>query len=99
MFVKSQYQTLFAYLWHIRSKPLKCAEQLSLRDYQDNPGYGHGSIYSLFFHLLRTEQSWRLGLETGKQVPLLRLRISQLSRRFTQVSSKSNQIGKSYWNN
>jgi uncharacterized damage-inducible protein DinB len=71
MSLKSQYQTLYAYHWYTRSRLFQRAQQLSLSDYQENPGYGHGSIHSLFFHLLRTEQSWRLGLETGKRLPPL----------------------------
>ena len=47
---------------------IACAARLSEADYLLNPGYGHGSIHDLLFHLLRTDQAWRLGLEMGKQV-------------------------------
>ncbi len=50
---------------------ITCAARLSEADYLQNPGYGHGSIHDLLFHLLRTDQAWRLGLETGKQLPPL----------------------------
>ena len=69
MFAKNQFQILFAYHWQIRSRLLVTASQLSEPDINHNPGYGHGSIRELFFHLLRTENRWRLGLETGLQLP------------------------------
>jgi uncharacterized damage-inducible protein DinB len=37
-------------------------------DYKDRPGYGQGSIHDLFYHLMRTFNSWRRGLETGKRL-------------------------------
>ena len=64
---QSQYQTLFAYHWHTAQRLMVCAAKLSDADDTDNPGYGHGSIHDLLFHLLRTDRSWRLALETGKQ--------------------------------
>ena len=64
---QSQYQTLFAYHRHTTQRLLECAAKLSGADYTHNPGYGHGSIHDLLFHLLRTDRSWRLALETGKQ--------------------------------
>ncbi len=67
MFSQSQFQTLFAYHWHTTRRLIACAAKLDEADYQDNPGYGHGSIHDLLFHLLRTDQGWRLGLETGRQ--------------------------------
>jgi uncharacterized damage-inducible protein DinB len=72
MFIKSQFQTLFAYHWHTNRRLMECAAKLSEADYIANPGYGHGSIHDLLFHLLRTDQGWRLGLETGRQVSPLR---------------------------
>jgi uncharacterized damage-inducible protein DinB len=68
MFSQSQFQTLFAYHWHIRSRLLACAAQLSETEYHAHPGYSHGAIHDLLFHLLRTEHSWRIGLETGQQM-------------------------------
>lgn len=44
------------------------ASKLGEAEYYENPGYGHGSIHDLLFHLLRTDQSWRLALETGRQL-------------------------------
>ncbi len=67
MFSKAQFQTLFAYHWHTTQRLIKIAEQLPAQEYQDNPGYGHGSIHDLLFHILRTDYGWRLGLETGAQ--------------------------------
>jgi uncharacterized damage-inducible protein DinB len=64
---QSQYQTLLVYHWHTTRRLMECAAQLREADYKHNPGYGHGSIHDLLFHLLRTDRSWRLALETGKQ--------------------------------
>lgn len=72
MFSQTQFQTLFVYHWHITRRLLECAAKLSEADYQANSGYGYGSIHNLLFHLLRTDQGWRRGLETGQQLaPLL----------------------------
>jgi uncharacterized damage-inducible protein DinB len=67
-FVQSQFRTLFAYHWHTTTHLLDCAARLDETAYHDRPGYGHGSIHDVLFHLLRTDQSWRLALETGKQL-------------------------------
>ncbi len=67
MFSKDQFQTLFAYHWQITQRLLAKAAQVSEADYQAHPGYGHGSLHDLFFHLLRTDQGWRVALETGQQ--------------------------------
>jgi uncharacterized damage-inducible protein DinB len=64
---KSQFQTLFAYHWHTTRQLLECAARLSDAEYKDNPGYGHGSIHDLLFHLLRSARNWRLTLESGQQ--------------------------------
>ena len=63
----AQFQTLFAYHWHTNARLLECAAKLPESDYKAHPGFGHGSIHDLLFHLLRTDYSWRLGLETGQQ--------------------------------
>ncbi|WP_420627919.1 DinB family protein [Candidatus Leptofilum sp.] len=67
MFNKTQFNTLFAYHWHITQQLLDKAKNLSEADLHDNPGYAHGSIFDLFFHLLQTDIAWRKGLESGKQ--------------------------------
>lgn len=67
MFVESQFQTLFAYHWHTTTRLLDSAEKLSDAAYHENPGYGHGSLHDLFFHLFRTDKSWLAALESGKQ--------------------------------
>jgi uncharacterized damage-inducible protein DinB len=69
---KSHIQTLFGYHWHTTQRLMDCAAKLEEADYIDNPGYGHGSIHDLLFHLLRTDKSWRLGLETGRQLAPIR---------------------------
>ena len=73
MFLESQFQTLFAYHWHTTNKLLDDAEKLSDAAYHENPGYGHGSIHDLFFHVMRTDKSWLAALETGKQVAGVKL--------------------------
>lgn len=72
MFSKSLFQTLFNYHWHTTARLLDCTAQLSPADYHENPGYGHGSVHDLFFHLLRADWGWRMALETGKQLRPLR---------------------------
>ncbi len=67
MFTKKQYQSLFSYHWHTTERLLQAASRLEEADLLENPGCGHGSIHDLFFHLLITDQGWRLGLETGRQ--------------------------------
>ena len=72
MTYKTQFEILFAYHWHTTHRLLELASRLSETDYKDSPGYGHGSIHDLFFHLLRTDQSWCMALQTGKQLAPLR---------------------------
>jgi uncharacterized damage-inducible protein DinB len=67
MFSQTQFQTLFAYHWQTTQRLLAQAAKLSEAEYTAHPGYGHGSIHDLFFHLLRTDQGWRVALETGQQ--------------------------------
>lgn len=66
---KSHIKTLFDYHWHTTQRLMDCAAKLEADDYRATPGYGHGSVHDLLFHLLRTDRSWRLALETGKQLP------------------------------
>ncbi len=68
MFSKDQFNTLFAYNWHTTNRLIERAANLSEEEYHANPGYGHGSIHDLFFHLLRAGRSWRMALQTGKQL-------------------------------
>lgn len=67
MFSKTQFNTLFAYHWHTTQQLLNKAKNLGEANLYNNPGYAHGSIFDLFFHLLQTDISWRKGLESGKQ--------------------------------
>lgn len=64
---KANLQVLFAYHWHTTNQLAECAARLSASDYAENPGYGHGSLQDLFFHLLRTDVAWRVALQTGRQ--------------------------------
>ncbi len=61
------YQTLFAYHWQTTFHLFTCASRLSQADYHVHPGYGHGSIHDLFFHLLRSDHAWRIALLTGER--------------------------------
>ena len=67
MLAKTQFQTLYAYHWHTTQRLMACAAKLSEADYKEIPGYGRGSIHDLLLHILRADNGWRLGLETGKQ--------------------------------
>lgn len=67
-FSPSQFQTLFAYHWHTTTRLLECAARLDEPVYREHPGYGHGSIHDLLFHLLRADGGWRVALETGRQL-------------------------------
>ncbi len=66
---KTQFQTLFGYQFHTRNRLIERAAQLPEEDTLANPGYGHGSIHALLFHLLRAESGWRVAIETGIQPP------------------------------
>lgn len=65
MFVHSQYKTLYEYHFHLNERLLAGAAELSDETRKTNPGYGHGSIHDLLFHLLGVARGWREGLETG----------------------------------
>ncbi|MSP13052.1 MAG: hypothetical protein EXR62_08845 [Chloroflexi bacterium] len=71
-FSQSQFQTLFAYHWHTSRRLMDAAARLDEAAYKEHPGYGHGSIHDLLFHILRTDYGWRLGLEHGRQLTSLR---------------------------
>jgi len=66
-FAQTQFQTLFAYHWHTTRRLLDCAANLNPAEVTANPGYGQGSIHTIFFHLLRTDYLWRVRLETGER--------------------------------
>jgi uncharacterized damage-inducible protein DinB len=69
--IKQHYQTLFAYSRHTTERLLDKAALLDAADYHAHPGFGHGSIHALFFHMLDTLRAWRLGLITGQRQPRL----------------------------
>ena len=64
---KAHFVTLFDYHWHTTRHLLECAVKLDTADYTAESGYGHGSIHTIFIHLLLTDRGWRVALETGKQ--------------------------------
>ena len=90
---RSQFQILFGYHWQTTSRLLDGAARLTEADYTDNPGHGHGSIHDLFLHVLRTDQSWRIGLQTGRQAsamkPERRFRTSSPCRQASRASDVS----------
>jgi uncharacterized damage-inducible protein DinB len=63
------FRTLYAYQVHVTNRLLAGAARLTDDEYSEIPGYGHGSIHELFFHVLRTLVAWRTALETGTQPP------------------------------
>ena len=67
MLTKSQFQTLYDYHWHTTQRLITSAAKLSEADYREVPQHGRGSIHDLLLHILRADNGWRLGLETGKQ--------------------------------
>lgn len=67
--LKQQYQTLFDYSWYTLHKLLDQAALLDESAYHAQPGYGHGSIHDLFFHMLATYRNWRVGLQSGRRQP------------------------------
>lgn len=88
MFAKSQFQTLLAYHWHTNRRLMECAAKLDVTAYRSNPGYGHGSIHVLLYHVLDTDVGWRGALESGKQNPPLRYKaypdLESLQRAFEE---------------
>lgn len=64
MSLKEHYRILFRYHGHTNRHLLESAAQLDEGAYHQDAEYGHGSIHALFFHLLRADQGWRIGLET-----------------------------------
>lgn len=63
--MKSQYLTLFAYTWHTTRQLLDCAALCTTVQYFGHPGYGHGSMHDLFYHLFGSNYLWHLSLTTG----------------------------------
>lgn len=72
MSLQAHYQTVFRYHFATTARLMDEAAQLEEAAYRHHPGYGHGSIHELLCHLLRTDNSWRHGLLSGKQQAGLR---------------------------
>ncbi|MGW8252140.1 MAG: DinB family protein, partial [Anaerolineales bacterium] len=58
----------FDFHWQTTDRLMGRAERLTEVQVHEHPGYGHGSIHDLLFHILRTDISWRRALQTGKQL-------------------------------
>jgi len=67
MSIKNNYLTLFAYHWHTNSRIFEEVVHLDDESFRAPTGYGRGSIHDLLLHILNTDRSWRLALETGQQ--------------------------------
>ncbi len=67
MTLSSNYQTLFSYHFDKTLELLEQAEKLEEVNYQQKIDYGRGALHALFFHLLRADSGWRIGLETGQR--------------------------------
>ena len=67
MSTKTSLQSQFAYHWQTTRRLMTLAAGLSQADYRAADDYGDASIHSLLFHLLDTDYSWRIGLESGRQ--------------------------------
>ncbi len=68
-FVHKMFDTELSYHWNIAKRLMDAMSSLPESVFHSNPGYGHGSPNDLFFHILRTDQAWRLGMETGRRLP------------------------------
>jgi uncharacterized damage-inducible protein DinB len=73
MDLQSRYRVLFSYRWETCIKLIELAGNLSEESYRENPGYGHGSIHELLFHLLRADHVWRTAIETKTQPDRLKI--------------------------
>lgn len=69
MSLNRHYALLFEYHFSLNQKLLNLTHELSPALLNEEQAYGHGSLPGIFDHLLRTDRSWRLALETGRQVP------------------------------
>lgn len=62
---EDQLRVLYDYHFHIIARLMDHAEELTENAYREDPGYGRGSVHDLLIHLLATDRSWRVALETG----------------------------------
>jgi uncharacterized damage-inducible protein DinB len=64
---KSQFELLFAYHFDTTLRLLSMSRELEQGDLDRDPGYGRGSIRTIFIHLLSADRGWRIGLETAQR--------------------------------
>lgn len=67
MSLQSHYRTLFNYHFATTARLMDQVAKLGDTAYRQHAGYGRGSIHDLLLHLLRTDCSWRRGLQIGEQ--------------------------------
>jgi uncharacterized damage-inducible protein DinB len=65
--IDSQLQTLIQYHFATTRRLMEHAAKLDDAGYRAASGYGHGSIHTILFHVLQTDCSWRVALESGQQ--------------------------------
>lgn len=60
-------RSLYAYHFDTTNRLISAAAELSEEAIHEQPGYGRGAIHDVLFHVLATDRSWRIGLETGSR--------------------------------
>jgi len=63
----NHFKHLYSYHFDTIIRLMSSADNLNQADILEQPGYGHGSIHDLLFHLLGTDRGWRMALETGQR--------------------------------
>jgi uncharacterized damage-inducible protein DinB len=63
---KNHFLTLFGYNYDANARLMQAAAKLDVDAYYAEDSYSHGSLHGLLFHLLRTENVWRMILQTGQ---------------------------------
>ena len=59
MSAKSMLQALLAHRRWAMARIFEAAERLDDAHYRDDSGYGHGSLHTILFHVLRVDHMWR----------------------------------------
>lgn len=66
-FTRTHFRTLFDYHWHVHQRMLEAAARLDPTARQAERGYGRGSIHNVLVHLLNTDRTYRLSMQTGRR--------------------------------
>lgn len=93
MFIKKHFRSLYAYHAHLNRLMLDRAGKITDDEF-NAPGINDRSISLLLFHILQSNYSWRVSMETGMQPPLLHrddyLTFSALSDGFAREEAAFN---------